>query len=125
MKRSFLLLAALSLVACAANETNYREKVDAWIGKKESELVASEWGPPHKTYDLEGGSRVLSYTRTVSSGGLFPMMGIGSGGGGGGGVGLGTTFGTGAGGGRFCETNFTVVDGVITDASFQGNGCTS
>jgi hypothetical protein len=126
MKRYFLLLAALSLVACA-NETNYREKVDAWIGKKESELVASEWGPPHKTYDLEGGSRVLSYTKTVSSGGVFPMMGIGIGsGGGGGGIGIGaTTFGTGAGGGRFCETNFTVVDGIITDASFQGDGCTS
>lgn len=126
MKRLCLLLAALTLVACA-NETNYREKVDAWIGKKETELVASEWGPPHKTYDLEGGSRILTYTRTQSSGGLFPMMGIGIGsGGGGGGIGVGTTFsGGGGGGGRFCETNFTVVDGVITDASFQGDGCTS
>lgn len=125
MKRLCVMLVVLTLAACAS-EANYRETVDAWVGKTESELVASEWGDPQRTYDLEGGTRILSYTKTQASGGaLFPMMGIGIGSGGGGiGIGASTTTGAG-GGGRFCETNFTVDDGVITDVSFQGDGCTS
>jgi len=126
MKRLCVMLVVLTLAACAS-EANYRETVDAWVGKTESELVASEWGDPQRTYDLEGGTRILSYTKTQASGGaLFPMMGIGIGSGGGGGIGIGASTTTGAGGGgRFCETNFTVDDGVITDVSFQGDGCTS
>ena len=124
MKRFCVMLVVLGLAACAP-QANYREKVDAWVGKTESELVASEWGDPQHTYDLEGGSRILSYSKTQSSGSLFPMMGIGIGsGGGGGGIGIGAST-TGGGGGRFCETNFTVDDGIITDVSFQGDGCTS
>ena len=123
MKRFCVMLVVLSLAACAP-QANYREKVDAWVGKTESELVASEWGDPQHTYDLEGGSRILSYSKTQSSGSLFPMMGIGIGSGGGGGIGIGAST-TGGGGGRFCETNFTVDDGIITDVSFQGDGCTS
>jgi hypothetical protein len=122
-----VMLVVLILAACAS-EANYREKVDAWVGKTESELVASEWGEPQRTYDLEGGTRILSYTKSQAGGGaLFPMMGIGIGsGGGGGGIGIGASTTTGAGGGgRFCETNFTVDDGIITDVSFQGDGCTS
>jgi hypothetical protein len=125
MKRLCVLLAVLYLAACAT-EANYREKVDAWVGKKETDLVASEWGAPQRTYDLEGGTRILTYTKSQSSGSLFPMMGLGIGsGGGGGGIGIGATTGGGGGGGRFCETNFTVDDGIITDVSFQGDGCTS
>jgi hypothetical protein len=128
MKRLFILLAVLHLAACAT-EANYREKVEAWVGARESDLVASEWGPPQRTYDLEGGTRILTYTKTGSSGSVFPMMGVGIGTGGGGGgfisTGVGAVGGGGGGGGRFCETNFTVDDGVITDVSFQGDGCTS
>lgn len=124
MKRLCVLLAVLHLAACAT-EANYRQKVDAWIGKKEADLVASEWGPPQRTYDLEGGTRILTYTTTRSSGGaLFPMIGVGIGTGGGGFISTGVGAGTG-GGGRFCETNFTVDDGIITHVAFQGDGCTS
>jgi len=125
MKRFCVVLVVLGLAACAS-QANYREKVDTWVGKTESELVGSEWGDPQNTYDLEGGSRILSYSKTHSSGGLFPLIGIGigSGGGGGGGIGIGASTG-GGGGGRFCETNFTVVDGIITEVSFQGDGCSS
>jgi len=124
MKRFCVMLVVLGLAACAS-DANYREKVGAWVGKTESELVASEWGDPQHTYDLEGGSRILNYSKTQSSGSLFPMMGIGIGSGGGGGIGIGASTTGGGGGGRFCETNFTVDDGIITDVSFQGDGCTS
>ena len=127
MRRLMPLTASLLLLACAS-EAKYQEKVDAWIGAKEADLVASEWGPPQKVYDLQGGTRILTYSKTQSSGGAFPMIGIGGGFGSGGGGFISTGVGVGGGGGgggRYCETNFTVEDGVITDVSFQGDGCTT
>ena len=126
MKRLLPLMATLLLVACAS-EAKYQEKVDAWIGAKETDLVASDWGPPQRVYDLQDGTRILTYSKTQSSGGGFPIIGIGGGFGSGGGGFISTGVGVGGGGTgggeSYCETNFTVDDGIITDVSFQGDGC--
>lgn len=126
MARLLALFAALLLAACAS-EAKYKEKVDAWIGAKEADLVASEWGPPQHVYDLQGGTRILTYSKTQSSGGVLPNVGIGGGFGSGGssfGIGVGGLGGLGGEEG-YCETNFTVEDGIITDVTFQGDDCTA
>ena len=123
MTRLLAVFAALLLLACAS-EAKYQEKVDAWIGAKEADLVASEWGPPQNVYELQGGTRILTYSKTRPSGAVYPTIGIGGTFGGGGGGFLSTGVGGRTGGDeRYCETNFTVEDGVITDVTFQGNDC--
>lgn len=116
MTRVLALCAALLLMACAS-EAGYRQIVESWIGAREADLVASVWGPPDRVYEIPGGTRILSYSKTQTSPTVMPGLVIGS---------SGTSVSTVIGGGgeeRYCETNFTVEAGVITDVSFQGNDC--
>lgn len=118
MTRVLALFAALLLVACAS-EAGYREIVESWIGAREADLVASVWGPPDRVYEIPGGTRILTYSKTKSSPPVMPGLVIGSSG-----TSVSTVIGGGTGGGeRYCETNFTVEGGVITDVTFQGNDC--
>lgn len=118
MKRLLLLFAALQLVACAT-EAGYREIVESWVGRKEADLVASVWGPPERIYEIPGGLRILTYSNTQSSAPIVPSVMIGSSG-----TSISTAIGAGGGGeDRFCETNFTVEGGFVTDVSFNGNDC--
>ena len=125
MKRLWLVIAALQLAACAS-EAGYRESVEQWIGAQEADLVASSWGAPDRVYEVIGGERILTYSTTSETGGtsgIVPTVMIG---GSGSGISLSTSTGVGvAGTERFCETSFTVEDGVITDVTFHGPGCVS
>ncbi len=125
MKRVFLVAIALYLAACAT-EAGYREIVESWIGARESDLVASVWGPPLRVYEIAGGTRILTYTKDEPAAAISPMVGIGTAIGSGGGGFISTGIGGTTGGeGRFCETSFTVDNGIITAVSFQGDGCTA
>lgn len=118
MTRVLALCAGLLLVACAS-QAGYREIVESWIGASEADLVASVWGPPDRVYEIPGGTRILSYSKTKSTPTAMPGLTIGSSG-----TSVSTVIGGGMGGGeRYCETNFTVEAGVIANVSFQGNDC--
>ncbi len=88
--------------------------------------MASSWGPPDRVYDVIGGERILTYSKTSEAGGglgVLPAITIGS-------SGSGVSFSTTTGGGladseQYCETSFTVEGGVITDVTFHGPGCAS
>lgn len=123
MTRVFPVIFVLVLAACAT-EAGYRDLVESWVGAKESDLVASVWGPPQKVSEIAGGTRILTYTKNEPASAITPMIGIGTaiGSGGGGYISTGVS-GMPGGAGRFCETNFTVDNGVITSVSFQGDGC--
>ena len=125
MIRVWLAVAALLVAACAS-EADYREDVERWIGAREADLVASSWGPPNRVYEVIGGERILTYSKTSESGGglaVLPAITIGSSGSG---VSFSTTTGGAAAGSeRYCET--TVADwcaalgaltGVYAERSF-------
>ncbi len=127
MKHLWLVVAILLLAACAS-EADYREDVERWIGAREADLVASSWGEPDQVHDVIGGERILTYSKAPESGGggglaVFPAITIGSGGSG---VSLSTVTGGGvAESDRYCETSFTVENGIVTDVTFHGPGCKS
>ena len=125
MRRLRFVGAALLLAACAS-EADYREEVERWVGAPEADLVASSWGEPDQVQEVIGGERILTYSNRSEGGGglaVLPAIMIGSGG-------SGVSVSTWTGGAvddsdRFCETSFTVENGVITDVTFYGPGCKS
>ena len=75
MIRETLIVAAcaMALAGCATRET-YESDMNAWVGRKSTDLVAS-WGAPTSTDRMANGGTVLTYNKqrgnTVQTGQLF------------------------------------------------------
>ncbi|MDI1228713.1 MAG: hypothetical protein PSY14_13615 [bacterium] len=119
--RKFAILGFLFLAACAS-PAERQAKMDRWIGASERDLV-STWGIPDKTYQLDRGTRMLSYVeiRNRETGSSFNTC-------------------LGGYGGRFgysncigaypparqttaCETTFMLVQGRVSKWGLKGSGC--
>jgi hypothetical protein len=103
MKHLKLLVACLALVLTAcADVANYQANLQTWIGRSEQTLEAT-WGAP-TSITQNGDVRLLTYIRndgTFVAGGYWgPRVQS-----------------------LFCTTTFSVVNGVITRAQFEGNEC--
>jgi hypothetical protein len=103
----------------------YEATLQSWVGRHESDLVSSSWGPPTSVYTSSDGVRILTYrdSRQVTLPGLPPMYhttcnaegdqcdtnGVG-------GLPSLTIL-------RTCVTNFTIRNGFISNWSWRGNAC--
>ena len=100
MKRLFFLITPLALLLGCATTANYEKTLNTWIGHSESELISS-WGPPNNSY-TSGDTTSLSFggTRGIvyTSGMAIPVS---------------------------CITTFTLKNKVVTNWSWNGNGCKS
>lgn len=112
----------LMLSACAtATRENYDVMLNSWVGKSERELVLI-WGVPDKQYDLDAGTRLLSYVsrRSVYYPGSYPICsGRGS---------IDPIWGCSDGftphiSFLSCETTFTLVSGKVAQWRHEGNNC--
>jgi hypothetical protein len=120
----FAALAALLVLGGCATTANYEAILATWMGSTEAQLV-SAWGPPQNVYQAPDGSRILTYNsdRNVVIPGSAPTYTTQR---------VGNTYYTNAVGGTApvniglnCQTNMTIVRGVITSWSYQGNDCTA
>lgn len=119
--RNLILIAVLLLSSCAST-ADRNARLDRWIGASEKELV-SALGIPDKTYQLDRGTRMLSYVEIRNRE-------------------YGSSFNTclGGYGGRFgynncigaypparettaCETTFMLVQGRVSKWGLKGSGC--
>ena len=119
MKKQFLMLCLLGLMACQSpSQSNYVRNVKAWIGHTPEELVTA-WGSP--TQVLQNGTDQF-YLYSVQK--VIPLPGTSS------------TYAQGptdyisplqgtsaAQTDLYCETTFIVRDDRIVDWSFMGNNC--
>jgi len=110
----------LALLAGCATEARYRERLSAWEGASENDLVAS-WGVPDGFYEATDGTRFLTYRRdrTVYLPGtpdrvrVDPLTGRAETIPGRSGVLHRTS----------CETTFEIVADVVEGWSYRGNNC--
>ena len=103
MKQLKLLICAIALVlAGCADVANYQANLQTWVGRSEQTLEAT-WGTP-TSITQNGNVRLLTYIRndgTLVSGGYWgPRVQS-----------------------LFCTTTFSVVNGLIAQAQFEGNEC--
>ena len=63
--RKYILLIVLLFTGCATAE-GYRQLVQNWVGRSESDLVKT-WGPPQSSYAMNDGSKVLQYFKSQSA----------------------------------------------------------
>jgi hypothetical protein len=91
MRRSFFAgLCFLVLAGCATPVDNaYIARMNGLVGQSERDLI-SAWGVPDKTYQLDNGTRVLTYARgstrligsgfstSACAGGAWPSLGYNS-----------------------------------------------
>ena len=103
MKQLKLLICAIALVlAGCADVANYQANLQTWVGRSEQTLEAT-WGAP-TSITQNGNVRLLTYIRndgTFVSGGYWGSR-VQS---------------------LFCTTTFSVVNGLIAQAQFEGNEC--
>ncbi len=136
MTISFLFL---TLICACATETKYKLKVESWVGKKASDLIAN-FGSPDETLALSNGNSKIVYTRrtfqenivrprSVVKTGTEPLGEINLGA-------MSAPYGSQE---RYqesaeihqsinyyCKTSFEVTpDGLILGSSFYGNHCTA
>ena len=103
MKRLKLLICSGTLfLAGCADVANYQANLQTWVGRSEQTLEAT-WGAPTSTTQ-NGTVRLLTYIRndgTFVAGGYWgPRVQS-----------------------LFCTTTFSVVNGLIAQAQFEGNEC--
>ena len=126
MKKITILLMALSffLNACSLPTTKgYENILDTWLGGTEDNLI-SKWGVPSHVYE-SGTKKYLTYykSRSFYTPGVAPYYQTTYY------QWTGTAYTSEYGGSAgykvnyYCETTFTVVNGVITDWRWQGNSC--
>lgn len=111
------------LTACAASSRDYASTLQPWLGQSEERLQQS-WGYPYNTFYITPNQKVISYIKFASR----PMNGereaypdqvaypaIAT-----------PDFGL-QGQPQFsnyyCQTSFTIRDGVVVDYSFNGDDC--
>ncbi|MDQ8034047.1 MAG: hypothetical protein REJ50_18720 [Bordetella sp.] len=51
--------AQMSMLTGKRNKT-YNDVNAVWVGRSEEQLI-SKWGPPKKSYTLQGGAKIVSY----------------------------------------------------------------
>ncbi len=108
------------LIAGCATETGYRERLAAWQGASEGDLVEA-WGVPDGFYEAPDGARYLTYRRERTS--YFPGT-------------PGSTYVDPVTGSvqtvpgqpgvlrqSSCKTTFKIVDGSVESWRYTGNAC--
>ncbi|AQT04675.1 hypothetical protein [Acetobacter persici] len=136
--RKFLLLVSmLSLAACQVPTAKERRQLDSMIGKQAVDVVRT-YGVPTRQF-VSGNHTFMSYINQQTDYSM-PMSGWGYGGWGGGwgggfggwgggwgGPGWGGGWGGGGWGGTAytytCQTNFELVNGVVSAWTMRGDGC--
>lgn len=122
MRIRFMLgLAAVLVLSGCATHANYERMLQGFMDMKEEDIVF-RWGPPDRVYDA-GGKRYIAYNRrdswtdwgspamsetiiekgrvrTVNRSGTPPITYT-----------------------NVCETTFEISNGVVTRASWRGDGC--
>lgn len=117
-----LVLSILLLLVGCATEENYKAALNMWLNNTPLDLVRS-WGPPEKTYELDGHKFLVYYRDTnVHFDGTPPTYTTQF-------VGdkAYTTVNPGLSDSDFyfsCTTTFEVVDNKIVSWRYEGNDCT-
>ena len=120
VKKTFLVL-YLFIVACHHNSGNYGKSLQPWIGQSEERLLQS-WGTPQNVFYVTGNEKIFTYTQFSTHKHDFeaypnevyypaiavPNFGFPS-------QPAYTTF--------YCKTSFTIQDNIVTNYSFNGDGC--
>lgn len=134
-RKCLLLVSMLSLAACQVPTAKERRQLDSMIGKQAVDVVRA-YGVPTRQF-VSGNHTFLSYINQQTDYSM-PMSGWGYGGWGGGwggygGWGYGGWGGPGWGGGGWggtaysytytCQTNFELVNGLVTAWTMRGDGC--
>ena len=103
MKRLKLLVCcvALALAGCA-DVANYQANLQTWVGRSEQTLEAT-WGAP-TSITQNGNVRQVTYIRNDGTfvAGSYWGPRVQS---------------------LFCTTTFSIINGLITQAQFEGNEC--
>ncbi|MBS1014901.1 hypothetical protein [Acetobacter persici] len=111
--RKFLLLVSmLSLAACQVPTAKERRQLDSMIGKQAVDVVRT-YGVPTRQF-VSGNHTFMSYINQQTDYSM-PMSGWGYGGWGGGWGGTAYTY--------TCQTNFELVNGVVSAWTMRGDGC--
>lgn len=107
----YLIVCLLVFSACATTE-KYKERCAPWVGESEENLIA-HWGVPSNQYDTAS-ARMIQY---ISDGGTTasqaPFSGMGN---------SAPIYNI---TNHSCQTTFTIMNGKVTNYSFQGNSCRS
>jgi hypothetical protein len=62
MRRGIALIIAATLIAACATTRRYQEKLEAWVGRSDSELVV-KWGAPTSTFTQGNGVQLYEYEK--------------------------------------------------------------
>lgn len=124
-RKLLLLVSMLSLAACQVPTAKERRQLDSMIGKQAIDVVRT-YGVPTREF-VSGNHTFLSYINQQTDYSMMPMSGWGYGGWGGGwggpGWGGGGWGGTGTAYTYTCQTNFELVNGVVSAWTMRGDGC--
>ena len=113
----FLAVSMVLLTGCVSKQA-HEDKLSSWLGAKEGDLVA-EWGPPTSFYELDD-KRFLTYSSSSQAmvGGTAPTTNYDF---------YGNAY---TSGGTppilvtsTCSITMVVQNRVITEWSYEGNGC--
>lgn len=121
--RYFVVLSLIFLVSCTTTSDNYGQKLQNYMGVSESVLV-SDWGIPDNVQTIVPGEQIYTYIQTYNGAlnnntepyaeqvaygefGMNPNLPpnpnqISS---------------------YYCQTTFTIQNGVVTNFSFNGDDC--
>lgn len=120
MKKIVFIICFL-VIACYHNNINYNDILQPWIGQSEERLLQA-WGTPQNVLYVTDNEKVFTYTQFSSHPHGFqayphevyypaiavPDFGLSS-------QPAYTTY--------YCKTLFTIRDYIITNYSFNGDGC--
>ena len=119
-----LLFLGMLLSACAAQiDDVYLARMNGMIGQSEKDLI-NAWGVPDKSYQMNDGTKIVTYTRASDYASSNGFTGAACMGGIPGSIGIGTCVGGPSHIMRYyCDVNFKLAQGRINDWSQQGNNC--
>lgn len=119
MTKLVLLLLLMGAQGCAWNSTNYNRKLEKYVGQPEY-ILYQEWGEPSSVDPFAPDQKEVTFVReyTEPQGWQFhPYSYFISDSA----VNQGYT--AEVGGPYYCNTSFTVTDGIVTDYTFSGDDC--
>ncbi|KXV76750.1 MULTISPECIES: hypothetical protein [Acetobacter] len=105
-RKLLLLVSMLSLAACQVPTAKERRQLDSMIGKQAVDVVRT-YGVPTREF-VSGNHTFLSYINQQTDYSMMPMSGWG-------GTGTAYTY--------TCQTNFELVNGVVSAWTMRGDGC--
>lgn len=117
--KKYLILLLLAAVGCAGKGNDYDRQLSSWIGRPARVLV-SRWGQPDRQFAINADTYAMVYIKNKHQGAYRPYRNV-------------INY-QGMPGPRYghamykplyyCQTTFSVRNGIVVNYSFNGDDCT-